>query len=464
MVHPSVKGWNNGWKSFGDVLLPLQGDFPEIIALMRYLVGMVSTDHSGAPAKAQATGSLERDILGAGRKERIDRKDEKSILFIPLFSRAYCLGSCLKVAGELYRQKPGISVLMLEPQGEVRDLPSYLEVISISALRKGGLFQLPGAVFSGSLLWGAVCKVLGREVLLGDEMTRVFGNWRSHLLRWCCLYHFDQRIARKLLMKRGVRSVVTINDVVKPAAPVVSAANKLGLQTVVLQHGTPGPQSAPFMAKEGWVWGETSKRAFEIFGADPSRLKIMGGLEVDDVPVLERTAKNGPRTLVFLGQWRATRGWGERFFQEVFDLLKVTLEERPGEWQLRVRLHPTDPAEAREDIFSRLKSSLIKVTLSEDGKSMEDEFKDADALLSVNSSGLMNGVSRGLPTAQILPTELEEKVGPALLDTTNLLRDRAALESWLDLVEENSFTLQASTAQILANRGKVAELMAAQLA
>lgn len=462
-MHPSIKGWKNGWQRFGETLLPLEGDLPEVIALMRYLVGRVSTNHSGAPVSSGPVAEEHRAPSAlSGDKKSVD-SDATSVLFIPLFSRTYCLGNCLMVAEELHRQSPETSILLLEPIGILDVLPSYVELISVSSLRKNGWSQLPGAVCSGTRFWRAVCGALTKEKILCEEMTRVMGNWKSHLLRWSCLYSYDRRVAAKFLARRNVKSVVTINDVVKPAAPFISAGNDANLQTVVIQHGTPGPQSAPFLAREGWVWGETSQRALEVFGADSSQLKIMGDLESEDTHFEERSKKNGRRTLVFLAQWRATRGWGEPFFQEVFDLLREVLERRAGSWQLRVRLHPTDPAEARADILSRLESSEIKVTLGEDGISMEEELADADALLSVNSSGLMNGISCGIPTAQILPIELEEKIGPALLDTTNHLKDQAALECWLALVEEDDSSLRASNAKILANRGEVAKFMAAQL-
>ncbi|MDC0289690.1 hypothetical protein OAK86_04150, partial [Akkermansiaceae bacterium] len=282
---------------------------------------------------------------------------------------------------------------------------------------------------------------------------------------WCCLYHYDEKIARQLLVRRRVESVVTINDIVKPAAPIISAGNKLGIQTVVLQHGTPGPQSAPFIAREGWVWGETSKRAIEVFGADPSRLRVMGSLESEGVPSTEVSVRKSgeARTLVFLGQWRATRGWGEPFFQEVFDLLCEVIRLNGGHWKLRIRLHPTDPAEAAIDIASRLKDLGADSTLSSPETTMEEELASANALLSISSSGLMNGVSAGIPTAQILPEDLERKIGPALLSATNLLRDQAEFENWLQLIEAGDPSLLESNEQVLANRGEVARLMARNL-
>ncbi|MDB4259203.1 hypothetical protein N9830_02135 [Akkermansiaceae bacterium] len=459
-----MKGWENGWREFGKVLIPLTNRFPEVIALMRHLVGMVSTNHSGSPTLDPDNVSAS-DCKYGNSSASLNRSSEKSLLFVPLFSRAYCLGSCLKVAEELHRQSPKLSILILEPRGGVNSLPPYIEIISMSALRKKGFVKLPGAAISGVMLWKAICRALTKEKILCDEMTRVFGNWKRHLLKWCCLYHYDEKIARQLLVRRRVESVVTINDIVKPAAPIISAGNKLGIQTVVLQHGTPGPQSAPFIAREGWVWGETSKRAIEVFGADPSRLRVMGSLESEGVPSTEVSVRKSgeARTLVFLGQWRATRGWGEPFFQEVFDLLCEVIRLNGGHWKLRIRLHPTDPAEAAIDIASRLKDLGADSTLSSPETTMEEELASANALLSISSSGLMNGVSAGIPTAQILPEDLERKIGPALLSATNLLRDQAEFENWLQLIEAGDPSLLESNEQVLANRGEVARLMARNL-
>ena len=467
-MHPSVKGWKNGWQSFGDALLPLQGEFPEVIALMRYLVGMVSTNHSGSPVVSPRSSRGGEDLQWGSEILGIEVGSAgcaKSVLFIPLFSRRYCLGSCLKVAEELHLQNPEIRILIVEPQGEVVELPSYIESISMSSLRKAGLGQLPGAALSGVFFWRAVCRALDSQKILRDELTRVYGKWKRHLLKWCCAYRFDEKVARDFLKKRGIGNIITINDVVKPAAPLISAGNWLGLHTVVLQHGVPGPQSAPFLANEGWVWGETSQKALEVFGADPSRLKIMGGLETEGVSFTKTRVKRTeePRTLLFLGQWRAARGWGEPFFQEVFDLLCEVLSAKKSEWRLLVRLHPTDPEEAKVDILSRLEGLGASGSLGSPGSTMEEDLADADALLSISSSGLMSGVSSGIPTAQIFPEDLEQIVGPALLGGTALLRDQEALENWLRLIEVNDPSLLETSEQVLANRGEVARLMATAL-
>ena len=461
-MDPAIQGWKKGWHRFGRVLLPLQNDFPEVIALMRYLVGMVSTNHSGARA------SVPRKSIQAKNRAKVSKKGNgTSVLLIPLFSDPYCLGSCLKIAKQLHKEQSEISILMIAPRGGVSNFPPYLEVIKNSDLRKKGLFQIPKAMWSGRALYAAAVKALEDDDLLSREMVRVYGNWKKQLLQWCFFYHYDERIGRKFLQEREVKSVVTINDVVKPAAPLITAGNQLGLNTVVLQHGTPGPQSAPFLAREAWVWGETSKKALEIFGADSSRLRVMGGLESEGVKLVRLPPEEGDRkevkTLLFLGQWRATRGWGEPFFQEVFDLLGQALKAEVGCWKLCVRLHPTDPVEAGVDILARLKSYGVATLLEEKGVSMEEAIHTADALLSVNSSGLMNGISAGIPTAQILPKNIEQVVGPALLADGNLLRNGEDLRVWLKVVGDHEKAPRTSQEQVLANRGRVAHLMAALL-
>ena len=460
-MHPSVKGWKNGWQRFGEVLLPLQEQFPEVIALMRYLVGMVSTNHSGVPASSQAGAEVVEWISGETAARQEGRAS--GVLFIPILSQSYCLGACLRIANEIHQSNPEIPIYVAKPDGPSVRLPSFVEIIDFSSLRKQSWIRLPEALARASSCWRALCQVLGRDKIICEELVRVYGNWKLHLFRWSCLYHYDERVATKFLEQKGIRSVVAINDVVKPAAPVISAGRKLGVRSVVLQHGTPGPQSAPFLADEGWVWGETSRQALITFGADSERLQIMGSLEGESVSQKESCEKDGPRVLLFLAQWRATKGWGEPFFQEVFDLLREVLAKRSGRWKLRVRLHPTDPAEAQSDIASRLDHPAVKVEFGKEGISMSDELVEADALLSVNSSGLMNGVSGNLPTAQILPTELEQMAGPALLNSENLLRDGEDLKQWLSRAEENDPAILNSISEVLANRGKVASLMANEL-
>ena len=460
-MHPSVKGWKNGWKSFGEVLLPLQEDFPQVIALMRYLVGMVSTDHRRGQASSIVGEELKEWISGETAQRRSEQTN--GVLFIPILSENYCLGSCLKIAEEINKADSKIPIYLAKPAGKAAELPSYVELVDFAFLRKKSWSKLLRAFFMSITYWRAVCRVLSREKILCAEMARVYGNWKMHLFRWILLYHYDERIAAKFLTQKSIASVVTINDVVKPAAPVVSAGNKQGIRSVVLQHGTPGPQSAPFLANQGWVWGETSRQALVTFGADPDRLKIIGNLEGEFLRSKGIRKTNEPRVLLFLAQWRATRGWGEPFFQEVFNLLREVLVKCPGRWKLRVRLHPTDPAEAKSDIAARLDHPTVSVEFATKGVSMSNELSEVDALLSVNSSGLMNGVSANLPTAQILPRALEQVVGPALLNAENLLRNGKELEQWFSRIESDDSLILSSTSKVLANRGKVATLMAGEL-
>jgi len=459
MINPAVKGWKNGWKAFGEVLLPLEEKSPEVIALMRYLVGCVSTNHSGRGRKAESDEDAAREVKACSSVGI--QLSSRAVLFIPLFSRGYCLGSCLKIAHEIHQADSEISILVLEPTDGKGEIPSFVEVISMSSLRKGGWAKVPESVFRA---WRSFCQVsrrLAKNKILRDELARTFGNWKWHLLRWWGLYHYDEAVASRFIKKRGVDSVVTINDVVKPAAPFVGAGNRAGLQTVVLQHGTPGPHSAPFMAREGWVWGETSRKALMGYGAPPDRLKVLGGLESEGVPPASSKNSVAPRVLVFLSQWRATRGWGEPFFQEVFSELAMVMTGKTEDWILRVRMHPTDPEEAIRDVSERLEGQGVKPWISEVSSTMEQELEDADALLSVSSSGLINGVAAGIPTAQWVPEDVESRIGPTILSDEDVLRTADSLVKWLDSVVRESNS--SSGELVLANRGKVAKKMAAEI-
>jgi hypothetical protein len=78
--------------------------------------------------------------------------------------------------------------------------------------------------------------------------------------------------------KSSIKIIITDFDRDFVTAPMILAANKLGLNTVTLVHGVIDPPYAyiPVLAKQIWCWGQYQKDQFIKFNTDSEKIKIVG--------------------------------------------------------------------------------------------------------------------------------------------------------------------------------------------
>ncbi|NWK55171.1 hypothetical protein HW115_06085 [Verrucomicrobiaceae bacterium N1E253] len=441
----SLVGWDRAWKGFCTVLNELHGKYPEWLGLTRYLVGVVGTNH---PQKAKP--------MVAG--ERIPRvrdvaAESGGILFIPIYSRDYCLGVCYRLAEEVRKSDPTANVHMLMPEGRIPD----------KILDDKQIYWHPKSDFRKMhfrpKVWvrGALAATLAIYLLASNQTTRkalkkTFKLWPVHILKHAMLFYWEIGAAEHCLKKWRVHTVATINDVVKPASGAIAAARLSGLRSIVMQHGAPGPQSSPFIAEEAWVWGDSSKQILKSFGADPNRLNAIGNFETERVQYQQRGQSNG-KVLLLLSQWRASTGWGEPEFQRFFhEAAEAVARLKDPSWRILIRLHPNEGDDVRDAITALIEGLGVPFGFCKEENTIEQDIMASDFLCTVNSSSIMHGIAADLPCAALLSTELEKRVGPSLLPPNCVARNRDEL---LSLLRASKASSQSEKEWVLANCGSV---------
>lgn len=438
-------GWDRCWPAFRETFSELHGTHPEFLAVTRYLAGMIATDH---PTRTRGMAVAPY----RSHPNPVGRRTDEAILFLPIYPRTYCLGTTLRLAEGLHRARPRWRICLLDPPGNAAPLPEWVVAFGWPRLRR----RIPRISFLPRALtqWReAVARIeTHRDVKLA--MAYKFGHWRRHLFRWILQYQWEIAAAGYWIERIGIRGVVTINDTVKPAAAFVAAALRGRVPSVVLQHGTPGPSSVPFMAGECWVWGETSRRSFVHFGADPTRLRLIGNLEVeqDGQKAEVKKPKAGRLNLLLMLQWRGAIGWHESFFRDVVDLCGGAVARASDEWRLTIRMHPNDGEDTVESMRQRLDSLSIDYVVAPRDRRVEQDTAGADAVTTINSSAVMHALEQGIPCSQILPFPVESRLGPPLLEAEDVIRDQTGLARWLDEVAGGRKA--SSAGEVLANRGE----------
>lgn len=451
-----IQGFDGWWEFFRDHFSDLHLADPGNLSASRYFSAILSD--------VVIPHSSEAPQLGGETKGKGQRKGG-NVLFLPNVATSYCLGSCLKIAEELVRVDPGRKVFFLKSFNTDPTTLLNFEVIDWSASLKSSLHGLFSRAPNGSF-----GKAYFRRLLSIPEcragFRQLWGSlWKIKIRSWIWRLGREISLARSLLECHGIGLVITVNDVVKPSAAFVSAARQMGLHTILLQHGTPGPHNVPYAASEYWSWGPSSTKMLTDLGADSSTIFNLGNLEMElnrteIVTVREETP---PRLLILL-QWTGAAAWNELVFKEIVLHAAKALEEVSPEWVLHIRTHPKDRPEVirdcRDTIANYMRESRIRYEYSEEGASVEQDVMRASCVVTVNSSAMAHAICLEKPHLQYLPEHLESRIGTAFVSRTNIVRDQEQFTSWLRKVIEGSSPSCEAIEEAIANYGSAVEVAA----
>lgn len=435
-------GWDVTWKAFCDVFDDLHESNPEWVTVTRYLTGVVGTNHQHT-ANSLKPSNIEED------KTKLP-VDGEGILFIPMFNRDYCLGVCHELSKTL-REASDFSMHFITPTGEVAESiadDKELYWHSKNVLRKWNTSLSIWAKGFSSYRKGV--KAIAGNQRTVSAMKCNFSRWKLGLAKFVGLYYWEIACAKKWLKKHQIKAIVTINDVVKPPAAFIAAGNLLKIPTVVIQHGVPGPHSAPMQASRGWVWGESSKKLLIGFGESSGKLVNVGNLEIDQCGYSDQTESREIKKLLLLSQWRASQGWGEEEFETYFATAAAAAANATDQWELIIRLHPTEGDSVREIIQKRLVGIDIEYQFSLNGNSIETDVNACDFACTINSSSMLHAVAANKPCAVIISKKLESRVGTSLFGSEYIARTG---EELTQLIDKNKVMTTEERSKILANRG-----------
>ena len=137
---------------------------------------------------------------------------------------------------------------------------------------------------------------------------------------------------------------------------LILAAKKVGIKTQTLVHGTPAipKKFVPLIADECLCWGSEQQSFFKKYGADIEQLKIVGfpkfKLPHDEDDCRIRKAlnlKNERKVILYI-----EKGHRSVDNTEVRNALRDCLKELGEEWEILVKLHPSQRYEQQVEIFS----------------------------------------------------------------------------------------------------------------
>lgn len=451
-------GWDLGWAGFCKALKGVHRSHPEWLALTHYLVASTVSNHT-----VKTKPPLARPLVVPDVVPDVVAIPPGGVLFVPIFNRSYCLDVCYRLAKTLKEISPEVPAHFLIPDGEISPLMwNDSEIIwhPKTLLRKFTL--APNQWFRCAISWLKATRALNQNTKTRQALRVKFGFWPVALFKVTAVYYWEIGAAKQWLKKNKIKAVVTINDVVKPAAPLIAAANQLGLETIVLQHGTPGPQSAPFLAKRSWVWGETSKKLLQGFGASPDLIEIIGNLEIDhsnyDVPA---GVKSGVNDLLILSQWCGSVDWSDDEFQKLFELAAEAAKKDKRDWRLVIRLHPNDRWEVREQIIKKIEPYGLLYQFSSVGRRIEEDVARSAFVCCIHSSGIMHAIAAKIPCAAVISERLEKRLGTSLLHSRQIARNATMLS---ELLSDSSLLTDEERDKVIANYGHAYKKAARALA
>ena len=322
--------------------------------------------------------------------------------------------------------------------------------------RRAALLLTPGAA-TGSTWADRQATVIRWPFRLGDarERRRIFKEVRnsvpesvgpkdwpnfSRLLRM--IGSLDREVMR-ILERLRPRVVVQVRDQTLFPTAFSTAARRLGIKTLALQHGLLGSTDVPLIADSYAVWGPSTRDQLVRAGADPDRIAVLGSPRHDSVGIADpSTGKavrkamgvEGKLVLTFFSGTHAERLSGRAAQVGCARWLDGAGTTLGGDVAIFVRLHPDE-----DDRVYRGLDGLRVLPRSLDVATV---FAASDVVGSLCSTALQESVLHGKPPLQFLADDwpemtdlwrdgLAHRVGSEAESVGHLRRlcDRAAYEA-----------------------------------
>ncbi|MDB4626874.1 hypothetical protein OAE11_01365, partial [Akkermansiaceae bacterium] len=422
----------------------------ELAYRMRYL---------GAPDKAR-TGVVDTPAGDAQISEKMPamkavEPNFEGILFVPNVGSDYCLGTCKKIASQLRADEPNFPIKFIASYSEIDDPEERFESVNWTTLMNP-LFGLRYKSVAKSLAFSKrYLKRLAANPDLSSAAREAFGRfWRLKIGGVAFKHSIKIEIAGKWLEKNPASVVVTMNDVVRPGACFITAAKKLGISTIVIQHGVYGPLNVPFEADECWVWGSLTRKFMQSRGAHSSRLHESGNFEIEYDNPVDIGSTNPTKEILLLLQWGGIEIWGDPIFGSIVGATASAMMEINPEWKLRLRAHPSDGEDAKKQVVRILEEIGIEYSFSQPGCSILEDVYSSAAVLAVNSSALAHAIALGIPCLQYLPERLEKRLGTRFVGEENVARCPQHLVDWFGALHTDTLNTRENPSLLFSNFGK----------
>ncbi len=208
--------------------------------------------------------------------------------------------------------------------------------------------------------------------------------------------------------------IVLDEDATPLARAAVGVGRRAGAVSSVVQNAATGVRFGfvPLVADQVCAWGETSRRQYERWGVDPSRIKVSGSPWHDaliDQLDMSRRKKSGdqPHIVVFLTpparddrpdlvSYHKTT----QTYREMLDWVCRSLDANPGV-RITFKLHPR--RSGRDYIESVLSEfSSLDVRFVEQAP-LAQMLREASGVISLGSSAGVEAALDGVPVIQVLP-------------------------------------------------------------
>ena len=452
-----VKGLDQWWNLFGLRFADLHGGKQGSLAVSRYLAvkfgDLEVARSSRPPGGGTQDGGEIRESEPPSSNGRANKGFGGVVLFVPNTGASYCLGTCLKLAHQLKDRHPETLIKFLTSFDGGGEIGERFAAYDWFRIRKGLNALHPKSLVSAVFICRRYLARMTEVEEIACAARLVFGKrWRWSVGIWIVRHLLQTEVALRWLKKEKIDAVVTINDVVKPGACFVTAAQRLEIPSILLQHGTLGPISAPFQAEECWVWGPTSTEYLQSLGVSRSRIFEVGNLEIEGHR--EAESLSGSKVVLILLQWVGAKIWDEPVFREIVSDTAAAMAKICPDWTLRIRLHPLDGEDVQAAIRALLQESPVRLHFSPRDTTVAEDVRQASAALTVNSSALAHALVLRKPYLQYLPLLLEERIGTRFAGGVNVARNPDQLGSWLSRVVSGELPEAEVVSEAFANLGE----------
>ncbi len=252
----------------------------------------------------------------------------------------------------------------------------------------------------------------GRDLLpcFREDLEAIY---KGFLARSAC---YDLSLVSSALEEISPGCVVTENDTTYYERMIVLAAKRLGIPTIVLQHGSTFYGKAcngdglachafiPITADRFFAYGEATCDWFRNMGAPANRVVATGSPRFD-VYYRERTAgERAGRKKVMLALtdvWvRGTVPKSHTSLCVFFEQIKVFMKVACGMKDVDFIVRPQDTMNRWKDLFRRELEDCRNVTISKKG-SMQEVLKDIDVVVGHTTTALIEAVICKIPVISL---------------------------------------------------------------
>lgn len=255
--------------------------------------------------------------------------------------------------------------------------------------------------------------------------------------------------------------VVLDEDVTPLARCTVAAARRVSAVSTVVQNAATGVRFgfAPLVADQVCAWGESSRRQYERWGVDRSRIKVTGSswhdALVNQLKSSPITSRRGDRPHVVVFTTPPARDHRpdmvsyhktSRTYRQMIEWVCGTLENLPHV-RTTFKLHPRqsgrDYIESIVSAFPKVQAKMIEKT------PLGDVLKDARCVISLGSSVGVEAALAGVPVVQVLPEGSGNYLPASQWGMFGTARSQAELDGLLQQILSHPATVPSQ--EVFAN-------------